>query len=81
MGEAEEEFAEYTSAQDRIALGKKSRKLEAKQRRAAMEEMINDGLSVKASAVKASSFQIFTKAKEYTQKFNKLVSLYSSNPL
>lgn len=36
------EFAEYTSAQERIALGKKSRKKEASQRRVAMEEMIAD---------------------------------------
>ena len=42
LGEGEDEFAEYTSAQDRIALGKKSRKLEASKRRTAMEEMIND---------------------------------------
>ncbi|KAK1838900.1 hypothetical protein CCHR01_18468 [Colletotrichum chrysophilum] len=32
-----------------------------------LEELINDGLSVKASAC-----QIFVKTKEYTQKFNKL---------
>jgi hypothetical protein len=36
------EFAEYTSAQERIALGKKSRKVEAKQKREAMKEMIAD---------------------------------------
>lgn len=36
------EYAEYTSAQERIALGKKSRKKEASKRREAMEEMIND---------------------------------------
>ncbi|KAG6836834.1 hypothetical protein H0H93_002514 [Arthromyces matolae] len=36
------EFAEYTSAQDRIALGKKSRKAEAAKRRDAMKEMIED---------------------------------------
>jgi hypothetical protein len=36
------EYADYTSAQERIALGKKSRKLEASKRREAMEEMIND---------------------------------------
>lgn len=36
------EFAEYTSAQERIALGKKSRKVEASQRRDAMKEMIAD---------------------------------------
>ena len=34
------EYAEYTSAQERIALGKKSRKLEAKKRRDEMHEMI-----------------------------------------
>lgn len=37
-----QEFAEYTSAQERIALGKKSRKKEASQRRDAMKEMIAD---------------------------------------
>ncbi|KAH6912669.1 nineteen complex-related protein 2-domain-containing protein [Coprinopsis sp. MPI-PUGE-AT-0042] len=42
LGEAEEEFADYTSAQDRIALGKKSRKVEASKRREAMKEMIED---------------------------------------
>jgi len=36
------EFAEYTSAQERIALGKKSRKLEASKRRDAMKELIAD---------------------------------------
>ncbi|CAK5284124.1 unnamed protein product [Mycena citricolor] len=36
------EYAEYTSAQDRIALGKKSRKLEASKRRDQMKEMIED---------------------------------------
>lgn len=36
------EFAEYTSAQERIALGKKSRKVEAAQRRDAMKELIAD---------------------------------------
>ncbi|THH00183.1 hypothetical protein EW026_g2316 [Hermanssonia centrifuga] len=37
-----EEFAEYTSAQERIALGKKSRKVEARKRREAMNELIVD---------------------------------------
>jgi GC-rich sequence DNA-binding factor len=36
------EFAEYTSAQERIALGKKSGKAEAAKRRDAMKEMIED---------------------------------------
>jgi GC-rich sequence DNA-binding factor len=36
------EFAEYTSAQERIALGKKSRKAEAAKRRDTMKEMIAD---------------------------------------
>ena len=36
------EFAEYTSAQERIALGKKSKKLEANKRRDNMKEMIAD---------------------------------------
>lgn len=36
------EFAEYTSAQERIALGKKSRKVEAKKRREEMNDMIAD---------------------------------------
>lgn len=36
------EFAEYTSAQERIALGKKSRKVEAQKRREEMNEMIVD---------------------------------------
>lgn len=36
------EFAEFTSAQERIALGKKSRKVEAKKRRDEMHEMIVD---------------------------------------
>ncbi|KDR82497.1 hypothetical protein GALMADRAFT_134104 [Galerina marginata CBS 339.88] len=42
LGEGDDEFAEYTSAQERIALGKKSRKKEASQRRDAMKEMIAD---------------------------------------
>ncbi|KAM6494395.1 Nineteen complex-related protein 2 domain containing protein [Amanita muscaria] len=42
LGEAEEEFAEYTSAQERIALGKKSRKVEATRRRDEMRELIEE---------------------------------------
>ncbi|KAF5369342.1 hypothetical protein D9758_002504 [Tetrapyrgos nigripes] len=42
LGEGDDEFAEYTSAQERIALGKKSRKVEASKRREAMKEMIAD---------------------------------------
>ncbi|KAJ3513492.1 hypothetical protein NLJ89_g2913 [Agrocybe chaxingu] len=42
LGEGDDEFAEYTSAQERIALGKKSRKLEASHRKEAMKEMIQD---------------------------------------
>ncbi|KAJ7244984.1 nineteen complex-related protein 2-domain-containing protein [Mycena haematopus] len=42
LGEGDDEYAEYTSAQERIALGKKSRKLEASKRRDAMQEMIAD---------------------------------------
>ncbi|PPQ72250.1 hypothetical protein CVT26_006977, partial [Gymnopilus dilepis] len=42
LGEGDDEYAEYTSAQERIALGKKSRKLEATQRKEAMREMIAD---------------------------------------
>ncbi|ESK88444.1 gc-rich sequence dna-binding factor-like protein [Moniliophthora roreri MCA 2997] len=42
LGEADEEYAEYTSAQERIALSKKSRKAEATKRREAMKEMIAD---------------------------------------
>jgi hypothetical protein len=41
------EFAEYTSAQERIALGKKSRKLEASRRRDTMKELIADAWVVK----------------------------------
>ncbi|PCH39872.1 hypothetical protein WOLCODRAFT_97929 [Wolfiporia cocos MD-104 SS10] len=42
LGDADDEFAEYTSAQERIALGKKSRKTEAKKRRQEINEMIAD---------------------------------------
>ncbi|KAF8887184.1 nineteen complex-related protein 2-domain-containing protein [Infundibulicybe gibba] len=42
LGEGDDEFAEYTNAQERIALGKKSRKAEASKRRDAMKEMIAD---------------------------------------
>lgn len=38
------EFAEYTSAQERIALGKKSRKLEANKRRNEIQELIDDAM-------------------------------------
>ncbi|KAJ7079818.1 nineteen complex-related protein 2-domain-containing protein [Mycena belliarum] len=46
LGEGEDEFAEYTSAQERIALGKKSRKVEASKRRDAMKELIADAEEV-----------------------------------
>ncbi|KZT09212.1 uncharacterized protein LAESUDRAFT_810841 [Laetiporus sulphureus 93-53] len=42
LGDAADEYAEYTSAQERIALGKKSRKVEARKRREEMNEMIVD---------------------------------------
>ncbi|TFK40869.1 nineteen complex-related protein 2-domain-containing protein [Crucibulum laeve] len=42
LGEGDDEFAEYTSAQERIALGKKSRKIEASKRRDNMKELIAD---------------------------------------
>ncbi|GBE83032.1 nineteen complex-related protein 2-domain-containing protein [Sparassis latifolia] len=42
LGDADDEFSEFTSAQERIALGKKSRKVEAKKRREEMSEMIVD---------------------------------------
>ncbi|KAH9851709.1 nineteen complex-related protein 2-domain-containing protein [Lenzites betulinus] len=42
LGDADDEFAEYTSAQERIALGKKSRKKEAAKRREEMNDMIMD---------------------------------------
>ncbi|TBU23747.1 GCFC-domain-containing protein [Dichomitus squalens] len=42
LGDADDEFAEYTSAKERIALGKKSRKKEAQKRREEMNEMIVD---------------------------------------
>ncbi|KAF8726431.1 hypothetical protein AX14_004859 [Amanita brunnescens Koide BX004] len=42
LGEVEEEFAEYTSAQERIALGKKSRKREAARKRDEMRDLIDE---------------------------------------
>lgn len=36
------EYAEYTAAQERIALGKKAKKREAVSKRTAMQEMIED---------------------------------------
>jgi GC-rich sequence DNA-binding factor len=40
------EFAEYTSAQERIPLGKKSKKVAASKRKEAMQEMIEDACVV-----------------------------------
>ncbi|KIY62847.1 hypothetical protein CYLTODRAFT_494369 [Cylindrobasidium torrendii FP15055 ss-10] len=40
LGEGDDEYSEFTSAQERIALGKKSRKVEAQKRRADIENMI-----------------------------------------
>ncbi|KAF9013201.1 nineteen complex-related protein 2-domain-containing protein [Cyathus striatus] len=42
LGEGDDEFAEYTSAQERIALGKKSKKIEERKKRDVMKEMIED---------------------------------------
>ncbi|KAL0570505.1 hypothetical protein V5O48_011451 [Marasmius crinis-equi] len=42
LGEADDEFAEYTGAQDRIGLSNKSRKLQANKRRGEIQEMIAD---------------------------------------
>ncbi|TFK73624.1 hypothetical protein BDN72DRAFT_893804 [Pluteus cervinus] len=44
LGEGDDEFAEYTSAQERIALGKKSRKVEAQKRRDGMQELIDEAV-------------------------------------
>ncbi|KAI0053189.1 hypothetical protein FA95DRAFT_1552680 [Auriscalpium vulgare] len=46
LGEGDDEFAEYTSAKTRIALGKKSRKVEASKRRDEMLELIADAEEV-----------------------------------
>jgi len=40
------EFSEYTSAQERIALGKKAMKAEAAQRRTTMQDLIDDACVV-----------------------------------
>ncbi|KAG8898670.1 hypothetical protein FRB99_007237 [Tulasnella sp. 403] len=42
LGDGEDELANYTGAKERVALGKKSQKAEAKRRRAGMLEMIED---------------------------------------
>ncbi|KAF5389187.1 hypothetical protein D9757_003414 [Collybiopsis confluens] len=49
VGEGDDEFAEYTSAQERIALGKKSRKAEASKRREMMQEMISETMAYLAA--------------------------------
>ncbi|KIK91590.1 hypothetical protein PAXRUDRAFT_149172 [Paxillus rubicundulus Ve08.2h10] len=40
LGEGDDEYADFTSAQERIALGKKARKIEASKRKDTMQEMI-----------------------------------------
>ncbi|KAI0269805.1 nineteen complex-related protein 2-domain-containing protein [Gloeopeniophorella convolvens] len=42
LGEGDDDFAEYTSAQTRIALGKKARKAEASRLRGEMQDLIAD---------------------------------------
>ncbi|KAG8976355.1 hypothetical protein FRB90_009219, partial [Tulasnella sp. 427] len=42
LGDGEDELAEYTGARERIAIGRKAKKEEAKRRRAGMVEMIED---------------------------------------
>ncbi|KAF8442882.1 nineteen complex-related protein 2-domain-containing protein, partial [Boletus edulis BED1] len=44
VGEGDDEYAEYTSAQERIALGKKARKAETSKRRDTMKEMIDEAV-------------------------------------
>ncbi|KAG6377125.1 nineteen complex-related protein 2-domain-containing protein [Boletus reticuloceps] len=44
VGEGDDEYAEYTSAQERIALGKKARKAETSKRRDTMKEMIAEAV-------------------------------------
>ncbi|KZV86977.1 hypothetical protein EXIGLDRAFT_621222 [Exidia glandulosa HHB12029] len=46
VGEGDDELPEYTGAQERIALGKKARKVEERKRRAGMIEMIEDAYDV-----------------------------------
>lgn len=53
------EFAEYTSAQERIALGKKSRKLEASRRRDTMKELIADAW-VHIVSIHVSSYILYS---------------------
>ncbi|KZT27360.1 hypothetical protein NEOLEDRAFT_1176784 [Neolentinus lepideus HHB14362 ss-1] len=58
LGEAEEEFAEYTSAQERIALGKKAKKVEATKRREEMQELIADAEEVDEETVEWEQEQL-----------------------
>ncbi|KAH9841721.1 nineteen complex-related protein 2-domain-containing protein, partial [Rhodofomes roseus] len=58
LGDADDEYAEYTSAQERIALGKKSKKAEAKKRREELNELIADAEEVDEEAMEWEQEQL-----------------------
>lgn len=52
------EFSEYTSAQERIALGKKGRKEEVKKRREEMESLIADTYGIPSTVFIPLTFRL-----------------------
>jgi hypothetical protein len=64
------EFAEYTSAQERIPLGKKSKKVAASKRKEAMQEMIEDACVIGLGRFRCSFTNYIVGRKKTTRRWN-----------
>ena len=64
------EFAEYTSAQERVPLGKKSKKIAASKRKEVMQEMIEDAYVIGLGRFVIHLLIIFAERKKTTRRWN-----------
>ncbi|EJC98047.1 uncharacterized protein FOMMEDRAFT_97947 [Fomitiporia mediterranea MF3/22] len=70
LGEGDDEFAEYTAAQERIALGKKAKKKDAERRRATMQEMIAEAEEEDEETIEWEREQLRRGARRDTESAN-----------
>ncbi|TDL23255.1 hypothetical protein BD410DRAFT_787584 [Rickenella mellea] len=81
LGDGDDEFAEFTSAQERIALGKKSKKKEAAKKREAMVEMINDAEEVDEETMEWEAEQIRRGGRGFTPERATVKEVYRPAPI
>ncbi|EPQ51044.1 GCFC-domain-containing protein [Gloeophyllum trabeum ATCC 11539] len=81
LGEAEEEFAEYTSAQERIALGKKSKKVEAAKKREEMQELIAEAEEVDEETIEWEQEQLRRGGHRPEEIFQPAKEVYKPAPI